>query len=425
MGHSDFKIDYPDEETSNRRLRRALRHIDDAISENQWLLPVVGSVFGVLLALLVGRSGGPVDYGTWMIDAAEARSGLISGLSIIFAGLSIVLALASVTTQNVVGRFSLRMLRIYLRNPWDKAVIAMFAMAATFIGVEWYQLRTLPSDESAPAGGLVIGVVLLFLSGGMIIWYISALQRWFRVDYVSKLVRRLILRAALAIEKEHQEDTPPLETLFERPSDAISVSAHRSGYLMEVDSQGLLDLAVQYDTEFVIDLGIGRRVVRGEPIGWMVMGHNIPGELPSTDRVVDTMDITEVRELERSIGYGFIVLVDIAIMALSPGINDPNTAVQVIEEMTTLFPELARFHLGPFGRIDGKGRQRVAVQARTFGDYVDMATTQIVLYSGEDPTVIDALQHFVRVLESLDLTTKDQEAVERFASKVQRLSKQI
>jgi len=405
-----------------RQSRRALRSLADAISENQWILPVVGSVIGGILAFVMGRPGGPLDTGTWTISAVEARSGLISALSILFAGLSIVLALASVTTQNVVGRFSLRMLRIYLRDPWEKSVIAMFALVATFILVELYQLRFLPPDAFAPVGGILIGMLLLFISGATIIWYIAVLPRWFQVDYTAKRVRRMIINAALAVEKEHQEDPPPVGIFLERPADAISVLAHRSGYLTEVDAQGLLDLAVQYDAEYVIDIGIGRRIVRGEPIGWMVVGKNSPGELPSPDLVADILDITEVRELDRAVAYGIIVLVDMAIMALSPGINDPNTAVQVIEEMMFIFPELDRFQLGPFGRTDEEGRQRVAVQAFTYGDYLEMATNQIVLYSGEDPAVIKALQHFVRVLEVLDLAEKDQKAVEKFASKVQGLS---
>jgi uncharacterized membrane protein len=413
-----------EEEAWVRRRRRVLRSLADAISENQWILPVVGSVIGGILAFVMGRPGGPLDTGTWTISAAEARSGLISALSILFAGLSIVLALASVTTQNVVGRFSLRMLRIYLRDPREKSVIAMFALVATFILVELYQLRFLPPDAFAPVGGILISMLLLFMSGATIIWYIAVLPRWFLIDHTAKRVGRMILNAALAVEKEHQEDPPPVESFSLCPPDAISVLAHRSGYLTEVDAQGLLDLAVQYDADYVIDFGVGRRVVRGEPIGWMVMGKNTAGELPPLDRVADTLDITEVRELDSAVGYGLIVLVDMAIMALSPGINDPNTAVQVIEEMMFLFPELARFHLGPFGRTDEDGRQRVAVQALTYGDYVDMATTQIVLYSGEDPAVIESLQHFVRVLEALDLSEKDQEAVEKFTSKVQRLGKQ-
>ena len=424
MGQQEFPGSYPDERASQQRLRRVRRRVIEAVSENQWLLPVAGSVLGVLLALVLGRAGGDPDPDRWSVTVAEVRTSVLSALSILFAGLSIVLAMGSVTIQNVVGRFSLRLLRIYIRNPWDKAVIAVFALAATFTLGEWFQLSSLPSDALAPVGGVVMGLLLLFISGGTIIWYISALMSWFRVDRTVRRVGRLTLRAARSVESQRGQDSWVAEASFEQPAEATMVRAHRSGYITDVDTEGLCDLAVHYDVELMIDRGIGRSVALGESIGWIVAGEHASGELPPADRLAEMITIAQVRELDRAVGYGITVLVDIAIMALSPGVNDPNSAVQVIEDMIFLFPQLAQVQLGPVGRTDAEGVQRVAVTAETFGDYVEMATTQIVLYTGQDPAVIMALQHWVRVLDGLDLNGRDREAVETFASQVEGLTEQ-
>ena len=421
----DFDGYFPDEKESERRFRRALRAATEAVSENQWLLPVVGAVLGVLLALGLGRAGGDPNPDIWSITVDEARNSVLSALSILFAGLSIVLALGSVTIQNVVGRFSLRLLRIYIRNPWDKAVIAVFALTSTFILTEWFLLSALPTEALAPVGGIITGMLLLFFSGAMIIWYISALTSWFRVDRTVRRMGRHTLRAARSVERHHRHDSPTANSSFDQPPDAIAVPAPRSGYLTEVDTEGLFDLAVRYDVKLTIDRGIGRNVAVNESIGWIEGGERETGKLPPPDHLAEMIDITEVRELDRAVGYGIIVLVDIAIMALSPGINDPNTAVQVIEEMTCLLPQLAQVQLGPVARIDTDGVQRVLVRALTFGDCVKMATTQIVLYSGGDPAVIMALQHLVRVLQGLDLAQQDREVVNTFASQVRGLTKEM
>jgi uncharacterized membrane protein len=414
--------DYTDERAGQRRLRRALRSAGEAVSENQWLLPVAGSVIGVLLALVLGLAGSDPDPEKWALTVGGIRSGLISALSIIFAGLSIVLALASVTIQNVVVRFSLRLLRIYLRNPWDKVVIAVFAMSATFIMAEFFRLRALPFDAPAPVGGVLIGAILLFLSSAIIVWHISALASWFRVDRTVRRMARLILNAARSVEKKRQGFSPAPASSFEPPAHAISIPAYRSGYLTDVDTQGLLDLAVHYDLVFVITRCEGCSVVRGETIGWMAAGEGANVEQGLGDQIADVIDITQERELGEDIGYGIFVVVDIAIRALSPGINDPNTAVQVIEDMTSLFSLLAQVRLGPVGHSEEGGRQRVAVRALTFGDYVEMATAQIVLYSRGDPMVIKALQRLARVLEGLDLSESDREAVDTFAVQVRGLA---
>jgi uncharacterized membrane protein len=154
----------------------------------------------------------------------------------------------------------------------------------------------------------------------------------------------------------------------------------------------------------------------------MAAGEGANVEQGLGDQIADVIDITQERELGEDIRYGIFVLVDIAIRALSPGINDPNTAVQVIEDMTSLFPLLAQVRLGPVGHSEEGGRQRVAVRALTFGDYVEMATAQIVLYSRGDPMVIKALQRLARVLEGLDLSESDREAVDTFAVQVRGLA---
>jgi uncharacterized membrane protein len=356
------------------------------VSENQWLLPLAGTTLGVLLALGLGRTGGDPDPDRWTISVAETRSGLMSALSILFAGLSIVLALASVTIQNLVSRFSLRLLRIYLRNPWDKAVIAAFALAATFILVEIFWLRALPPDALAPVGGVVMAVLLLFFSGGMIVWYIGGLTSWLRVDRTLRRISRLTLNAARSLEKAHREDAPAAESSFERPPDAVSLPAPGSGYVTDVDTQGLLDLARSFDVQFVINRGPGWSIVQGEPIGWIAASQSA-SNAPPPDRVADMIGISEEREVDRAVGYGLVVMVDMAIMALSPGINDPNTAVQVIEEMTFLFPRLAQVQLGPFGQTDAEGAQRVAVRAPALGDYITLSWPQLRLCSiaGEIP----------------------------------------
>jgi uncharacterized membrane protein len=112
-------------------------------------------------------------------------------------------------------------------------------------------------------------------------------------------------------------------------------------------------------------------------------------------------------------------MVDIAIIALSPGVNNPNTAVEVIEEMGFLFARLPHGELGPYALGDADGCRAIVV-ARTFGTLLDLGTTQIVLYGIDDPLVQRALKRLADSLELLDLADDDQAHVDRFAAKVRR-----
>ena len=94
-------------------------------------------------------------------------------------------------------------------------------------------------------------------------------------------------------------------------------------------------------------------------------------------------------------------------------------AVVVIEEMTFLFPEIAKAPLGPYAVPDTESWPRVVVYARSFGELVELATTQIVLYGITDPNVLTALRRFATSLNLLDLNDDDQRYVDEFAAKLE------
>ena len=155
-------------------------------------------------------------------------------------------------------------------------------------------------------------------------------------------------------------------------------------------------------------------VVENETIGWMSSRTGAQPERP----IAENVDVSRTRELAESIEYGLFALVDIAIIALSPAVNDPNSAVEVIEEMSFLFAEIAKDPLGPYVVPDTDSWPCVVVKARTFGELVELATTQIVLYGLSDPKVVTALRRFAASLDLLDLGDTDQRYVDEFAGKL-------
>jgi uncharacterized membrane protein len=158
-------------------------------------------------------------------------------------------------------------------------------------------------------------------------------------------------------------------------------------------------------------------VVIGAPIGW-VAARDPDSELNPDRAIRDAVDVSGTREIGESIEYGIFGLVDIAIMALSPAVNDPNSALEVIEEISFLFQDLADVPLGPYAVPDGESWPRVVVNVRTYGELVDLATTQIVFYGLTDPMVVRSLRRFAASLQLLDLDEADRAHVDAFAAKL-------
>jgi uncharacterized membrane protein len=379
-------------------------------------MPAIGAISGLVLSLLVGTGGG-TENNQWTVTVDRSRDTLIAALGLVFTALSIVLALASVAAQGVVGRYGSRVLRIYARQSPDRYVIAMFASAAMFILTEQFQLRRLDPNDPAPVAGLTISVLLLIITGSMVIWYIATVMRWFRVDQVVAAVIESERHVLRRVARERSEGMVQA-TMPERPGNSTSLLAPKSGYLAEVDTDTLLAACHELDAIVVIERRLGDSVAVNEPIGWIAGRGSLTETLP-VSHVARMIDVSGTRELSQYIEFGIVAMVDIAIMALSPAVNDPNSALVVIEEMSFLFPEIAKVPLGPYAVPDNESWPRVVVTARTFGEFVELATTQIVLYGIADPKVVAALHRFATRLKLLDLNDDDRRYVDEFAAKLE------
>jgi len=87
--------------------------------------------------------------------------------------------------------------------------------------------------------------------------------------------------------------------------------------------------------------------------------------------------------------------------------------------MSFLFQDLADVPLGPYAVPDAGSWPRAVVRTRTFGELVDLATTQIVMYGLTDPMVVRSLRQFAAALQLLDLNDSDRAHVDAFAAKLE------
>ena len=395
-----------------RWFRWVRRRFGEAIRDNAWLLPAIGALTGFVLAQIVSTEAGD-DPDGWTVTVDRSRDSLLAGLGLVFTAFSIVLALASVAAQNVVGRFGSRTLHIYIREGADRWVIGSFALASAFILTEQFQLRKLDPHDPAPVAGLTISIVLLIVTASVLIWYISSVIRWLRTDRTAVRLSAHTLRAARSMTRHNPAD-PRRVSIPDRPDTATDLPAPRSGHLAEIDADELLELCRPLDAMAVISETLAADVVKDQPVGWLAGRSDAIESIP-VNEIADTIDVSGTRELAANVEYGLVAMVDVAIIALSPAINDPNAAVEVIEEMSFLFNELATFPLGPYAVPDGEAWPRVVVRQRTFGELVELATTQIVLYGVSDPMVLRALHRFARSLQLLDLDDGDRGHVDKFA----------
>ena len=400
-----------------RNIRGLVEDFRTATHEDQALAPIVGTIAGVALAFAVERYGPRPDHANFAITTSQARSSLFSALALVFTGLSIVLALTALSAGNTASKFSPRLLRMRLSGGANKRVLGVFALTAGYIIASQVLLRGRPGDALAPPLLLAVAVLLIVLTGVMIVWYINGTLQSMRVDRAIRWIGRQILHSIVAQEHERRHDTVICDVDFERPSDAVDLTAPEDGYLVDVDMDQLHRIAGKFDGCVVIETRTGAPVVEGEVIGhaWA------PSPLThhDLDAIADALTVARTRDPGSDIGYTIGVLVEIALMALSPAVNDPKTGVECTEKLTEVWAAMSQVEFGTRTRSRRDGSYTVVVIENTMGDFMDAAGRQILLYGSDDRSVTAALLRMAQQAERVALHERDRRIARALASDVE------
>ncbi len=167
------------------------------------------------------------------------------------------------------------------------------------------------------------------------------------------------------------------------------------GFLLDVEEEGLLAAVCGQESCLRVDRVPGDWVVAGTPLG---LAWRLDGE-PTDDDVrrqlqscVDAgVSVGRERTLHQHMAFGLRQLTDVAVKALSPGINDPTTAVHALGHSAALLCELAGGELGPRRLVDADGRVRVELRRASLDDLVRLAVDQPRRYGASDPDVLARL----------------------------------
>ncbi len=169
--------------------------------------------------------------------------------------------------------------------------------------------------------------------------------------------------------------------------------------------------AIQADACLVIDCYPGSSVVEGVPIGkaWSARTAFDDEAVERLRRAVGRAIRTGYeRTAAQDVGYGLRQLSDVANKALSPGINDPTTAIHALGHISALLCQLAARDLGPVLLRDDDDRVRAALRRPSFAHLLDLAITQPRRYGSSDPQVMARL---FTLLEELAWHVDDQSAI--------------
>lgn len=377
-----------------------LRSLLDDLQSNLWFRPtlwVLGLGILAVFLMLVDRRLSAMQANLllpWFFvsgaDGARTMLGAIatSMLTVTTLAFSIMM-LTVVQTANA---YSPRILRQFLGDTTNQHVLGILIGTFMFALLVLRAVRSTNEASFIPSLAINVALFLSLLSIAAFIFFINHVAHSIAVSNIIRLIlsntealmNESILNSTEESWTDQQSPRPP-------DVDPAVVTAEENGYVQYVDSERLLRDAVDGDVVVQVELMAGDYVLTGMPLAYVWPAESLEDEL--VGRLRKAVRLEDERTMVQDLRFGVRQLSDIALRALSPGINDPNTALNCINALATLLGKMARLDPSSPYHYDDEGELRVIAPTPTFASLLNLAFNQIRHYGAGDVTVM------VRLLE--------------------------
>ncbi|GAA3635614.1 DUF2254 domain-containing protein [Microbacterium awajiense] len=384
-------------------IRRQLALLSDAVASKLWPVPLIAVVCAVLLGIALPLLDRVVDddLPTWVsglvfsggVDAARAVLSAIAG-SLITAT-SLTFSLTVVALQLASSQASPRLLRMFASDRMVHATLAMFlgTFAYALTVLRTVEDATEDADEFVPRIALTVASVLTLASVVMLVVFLAHLARQLRVETMMRDVHR---EASLTINVLADADPGEPVAAPRRPEHVHTVLAEASGFITGVDRGGLIRRAAQGDIVVRELRTVGASVIEGTPLlEWWRRGVPDDDDLRRDEQLgADLAGFVQSgyeRTARQDVGFGLRQLADVAVKALSPGVNDPTTAVHALGHIAAVLGDLAERPTRPEAYADADGVARLLPTGDGFDAFLEVGLAQIRHYGSGDPEVVARL----------------------------------
>lgn len=367
------------------------------IRESFWFLPGVLCALAVVLAetlIVVDRrvddlSIGPFAVLVNQIGAAGSRDvlGAIAGSMLTVAATTFSITIAVLTLAS--STYGPRLVRNFMADRGNQFVLGVYV--ATFL----YSLLVLRSireldgqgETFVPHLAVNVAVLLALLSIGVLVYFINHITDSVQVWTLARQVRTELVAAVDRLYPEEIGRAP--EEVQDVPdrmgAESVAVLADDTGYVQSLKPR-LLEVAEQHDVVVSLRVRPGSHVIDGTHLAVLWPPDRADVELHREIRA--TIEIGQARAPHQDVEFAVMILEEMAVRALSPGTNDPYTALNALDDLAAGLTRLAGRTMPSPYRYDEQGGLRVIAPHVSFTDLLNQVFDAMRIYAIEHPTVL-------------------------------------
>lgn len=375
-------------------MRAHLRKLLSDLRETFWLLPAAMVLVSIGFAIVLVNLDAMGAVPAWLIDSsflyngggtgARTLLGAVASSTIGVAGTVFSITIAALSLA--AGQMGPRLLRNFTHDRGNQFTLGAFLGTFSYTLMVLRSVRTQNEGPFVPHLALSVSILLAVACVGTLVYFVGHIAGRINVDTVVDLVGADMEASIRHLTSDERQPPAPPATIWR---DAGCVADRRRGYLQQLDGDSLAEWAADRGVMLRLLVRPGDYIFPGAPVA-VVKPHAEGVEAA----IASATALGSTRVTTADLEFAVRQLVEVAVRALSPGINDPHTAIAVVDRLGAALCELAPVHLrsGVYLRDE---RPVLVVPAVSYDGLTDAMFNMIRQNAGYSPAVL------IRILEVL------------------------
>lgn len=359
-------------------------------------------------------------------DSARSILSTISGAMIGVAGTVFSVTLVALTLAS--SQFGPRLIKNFMYVRLNQVVLGAYVSTYLYCLLVLNAVTDSNDYSFIPSISILVAILAAVTNIILLIVFIHQIAVSIQADRVISDISGFIAKQVETLfpekmgEETADEENMDVSAILSGYSQSRSIKSPKSGYLRYMDGGVLMKLVVKHDSLLQLHHRPGSFLVKGSEVGLLYSNSALEEE--TLESLTDQFIIGETRSAQQDLEFSFHQMVEVAARALSPGVNDPYTAMACIDHLSATMCYLAEAQFPSKYRFDEEGDLRVITDILTFEGILDVAFNQIRQFSGGSPAVIIRLMEALTTLLGFTSRESHKKAVIKHAEMVLRMGQE-
>lgn len=356
------------------------------------------------------------------VDSARSILTIIAGAMMGIAGTVFSITLVVLTLAS--SQLGSRLVRNFMYDRLNQVVLGTYVSSFLYCLIILSSLKENESFHFIPAFSVLAALASAVAGIILLIVFIHHVSISIQSDKVISDISEAMFKSIKKLfpdeigHEEEEKPAPDMDTLKQKYAFKQDVRCKRSGYLQSVDGNGLLSIAQENDCIIILHHRPGDFLVQEMIVCEILSNKELDKNL--YEKIHDDFIMGKVRTPLQDAEFSIHQMVEVASRALSPGVNDPYTAIACIDNLTSVMCYLAGVQYPSPYRFDLEDKLRVIADNQSFAGMLNASFNQIRQYAEGSPSVMIRLLEAMISINSFAQTSNQKKLVFQHANMIMK-----